>query len=69
MDSREQTRRFAAALDALVDQYRSEFDLTFAEVVGVLQIKSHLLCAECAEGATGDEDEDEDEGREGPAAP
>lgn len=48
MDHNEQTEAFAAELDALVDRFRSEFDLTYAVVVGVLHIKAHLMCAEAA---------------------
>lgn len=51
MDTNEQTDAFANELDALVDRFRSEFDLTYAVVVGVLHMKAHLLCVEAAKEA------------------
>lgn len=49
MTDPEQTDAFAKALDALVDRYRREFNLTYAQAVGVLVIKMHELCAETEE--------------------
>lgn len=46
MDAKEQTEHFANDLDALVERYRSEYEITYAQVVGALQMKIHLLCAE-----------------------
>jgi hypothetical protein len=51
MDGREQIEAFAEDLDRLIERYRSEFDLTYAAVVGALTIKSHILCTEAAEQA------------------
>lgn len=48
MSPAEQITAFAAALDKLVDNYRHEFDLPYAAVVGVLHLKAHLLCAEAS---------------------
>ena len=53
-----QTIAFAADLDALVERYRDEFDLTYAAAVGVLQIKTFLLCQEAAESKQQDDDND-----------
>lgn len=38
--------QFANELDALVRRYRQEADLTFAEVIGALQMKAWVLMAE-----------------------
>jgi len=58
MDKQEQVTAFAESLDALVDQYAKEFDLTCYDMIGVLEVKKHELCNEALES---DEDEDEDE--------
>jgi len=39
----------AKELDKLVDRYRSEYEMSYAAVVGVLQMKIHLLCDEAKE--------------------
>ena len=49
MDTNEQIEHFAGDIDKLVDRYRSEYELAYASVVGVLQVKIHLLCAEAQE--------------------
>ncbi len=46
MDANEQTRRFAEDLDKLVDRYSDEYDVTYAQVVGVLTMKAHSICHE-----------------------
>lgn len=46
MSEKEQTERFARDVDNLVERYRSEYDLSYASIVGVLQIKVHLMCDE-----------------------
>lgn len=46
MNGQEQTDAFASDLDALVERYRQEFDLTYAAVLGTLAMKSHLLMVE-----------------------
>lgn len=46
MSDREQTDHFAGDVDGLVDRYRSEYEMTYASIVGVLQMKIWLLCAE-----------------------
>lgn len=33
-------------LDRLIDRFRNEYDMTYAEAVGVLQMKIHALCRE-----------------------
>lgn len=49
MTHKEQTEAFSNDLDALIDRYRQEFDLSYAIVVGVLNMKIWLLCAEATE--------------------
>src|SRR5687768_1848922 len=51
MTEKEQTDHFADDIDALVNRYRSEYDMSYAAVVGVLAMKMHLLCAEAARRA------------------
>lgn len=46
MDEKSQTEHFADDLDKLVNRYRSEYDIQYASLVGVLQMKIHLLCQE-----------------------
>lgn len=49
MSEKEQIFSFADDLDRLVERYRQEYDMTYAAAVGVLQMKSHLLCVEASE--------------------
>lgn len=49
MNPQDQTFAFGDDLDKLVERYRSEFDITYAQIVGVLFMKAHLMCRE-AEG-------------------
>ena len=49
MSEKEQIDHFANDVDNLVERYRSEYEMTYAAVVGVLQMKIHLLCAEASE--------------------
>lgn len=49
MSESEQVKHLGDELDRLVDRFRSEYDMTYASVVGVLHMKAHLLCAEAAE--------------------
>lgn len=51
MSDKEQTDNFANDVDRLVDRYRSEYEIPYAAVVGVLQMKIHLLCDEASECA------------------
>lgn len=46
MTDKEQTDAFANDLDKLVERYRQEFDMSYAQVVGTLEMKVHLLCDE-----------------------
>lgn len=49
MTDKEQTDHFANELDALVQRFYAEYDISYAQVVGVLQMKIHLLCAQASE--------------------
>lgn len=49
MTDKEQTDHFANELDALVDRFRSEYEMSYATTVGVLEMKIHLLCNEAKE--------------------
>lgn len=48
--------QLADSLDALIDRVRDEYDMSYASVVGVLQMKIHTLLHEAE-----DEAEDRDE--------
>ena len=54
MTDKQQLDAFANDLDNLIERYRSEFELTYAVVVGVLQMKSHLMMVE----ACGEDEQD-----------
>lgn len=49
MTDKEQMDHFANDIDALVERYRTEYEITYAAVVGVLQMKIHLVCDEASE--------------------
>lgn len=55
MSEKEQIEAFADDLDRLVDRYRREFDLSYASVIGTLNMKAHLLCAEAGRGDVNEE--------------
>lgn len=40
MDHKEQTKHFAQRLDSLIDYCAKEYNLTFAQIIGVMQIKA-----------------------------
>lgn len=47
---------FVDELDRLIDRFRQEYDMTYAEVIGCLHMKTSDLWLEA-----NDEDDDEDE--------
>lgn len=49
MTDKEQTDAFANDLDKLVERYRQEFDMSYAQIVGTLYMKCHILCSEAEE--------------------
>lgn len=53
MNQQEQTSAFCNDLDKLVDRYAKEFDLTYASVIGCLQLKIFEICQQAY-----DEDDD-----------
>lgn len=58
MNDSEQVRQLGDELDRLINRFRQEYDMTYAAVVGVLEMKKHLLCEEAARLAetAGEED-------------
>lgn len=56
MTDQEQIVALSNDLDALIERYRNEFDMTYSAVIGILNMKSWLLCKEAADRA---EDTDE----------
>ena len=54
MTEKDQVTHFVNDLNALVDRYRSEYDLTYASLVGALHIVTHDLCIEMSEDETED---------------
>lgn len=46
MKEADQVEIFASELDKLVYRFAEEFELTYAAIVGALQMKSHALCAD-----------------------
>lgn len=57
MTDREQIEAFGRDLDALVERYRAEFELTYAAVIGLLYVKATQLTIEAS---SDDDDEEED---------
>lgn len=49
MTENEQIEHFATELDKLVDRFRSEYQMAYASVIGILHIKAHLLADEAVE--------------------
>lgn len=46
MNDQDQTQAFASDLEKLIDRYRDEFDVRYAQIVGVLHLQAHFLCSE-----------------------
>jgi hypothetical protein len=46
MTDKEQTGNFAEDLDRLVDRYAKEYDMSYASVIGALQMKVFTLCTD-----------------------
>jgi len=49
MSEKEQTYAFGHELDNLVDRFRSEFEMTYAAIIGTLIMKANLLTSESVE--------------------
>ena len=57
--SKAATDYLADTVDRAVDYARREYEMTYAEAVGVLVMKAHLLMAEAADSdPEGDEDDE-----------
>lgn len=48
----DQTTHFANDLEALITRYRHEYEITYAQMLGVLQIQMFLLCRRQRRGRT-----------------
>jgi len=59
MDQKEQIDRFAGDLDKLVGLYKREYDLSYASVIGCLDMKITLLTLEAIKVAR-EQDENQD---------
>lgn len=53
MSESDQIKQLGDEVDKIINRAREEYDITYAAVVGVLQMKIHLLCEEA-------QDQDED---------
>ncbi len=49
-----QVEHFSKELDKLVDRFRREYDISYAEVVGCLYMKTHELFDEAKEESEGE---------------
>lgn len=49
MSEREQIVQLSNEIDKLVDRMRSEYELSYAAIVGVLHFKAHTLMNEATE--------------------
>lgn len=49
MTDKEQNKAFAGELDKLIERFAKEFEMTYVQIVGVLELKKHLLCSEAEE--------------------
>jgi hypothetical protein len=47
----EQVQQFADELDKMVNRFRSEYDISYAAVVGALMFRIHTLMVEAQEKA------------------
>lgn len=46
MSESEQIQHFANELEALVNRFRAEYNMTYASILGVLYLQAHMLCQE-----------------------
>lgn len=53
MTEKEQINHFADDLDNLVERYRSEYDISYASIVGSLSMKAFLLAQEASDLSDG----------------
>lgn len=62
MDSDDQSDAYYQALVATTDRFKDEFDLTYANMMGVLEMyKMELFCEAMSVVMSEDEDEDDDD--------
>jgi len=48
-------------LDSLIERFRLEYDVTFAELISVLEMKKFFLCMEVSDEVDDDDDDDADD--------
>jgi hypothetical protein len=46
MDRKQQVEHFANDLNGLIERYRQEYDLTYADILAALQMRQWMLCQE-----------------------
>ncbi len=56
MTEAEQIVAFESELDALICRYRSDFTMTYASMIGVLQIQVHILITDACDESAEDDD-------------
>lgn len=49
MEEGEQIKQLSNEVDNLIDRARSEYNISYAAIVGIFTMKIHLLCNEAAE--------------------
>lgn len=54
MSAKQNVAHLTAELNKLIDRFRSEYEMTYAEVVGTLQVKCWELCKEADEETKAD---------------
>lgn len=57
----ESTKKFADEIRRVIDYFASEFNMTYAEAIGVLQMIIMDIHAESWEGSEGEEDKEDGE--------
>ena len=61
MSQFEQQEAFQRDLNMLVDRYGSEFDMTYASIVGVLELQKLEIASYLFNSTDSDDDDDEDD--------
>lgn len=56
MPPNDQTTHFANDLERLINRYRDEYDITYAQLIGTLHLTMHLLCREAEQKIDDEED-------------
>ena len=56
MPPNDQTTHFANDLERLINRYRDEYDLSYAQMIGAMYFTLHLLCREAEQKIDDEED-------------